>query len=99
VRLPRPLTELLRSGAGGRSLIERLSDPLDQALRVLFEDAVSGVVVLDREARIVRANAALRRLVARRVDLSPGQPGLSPSGKTSASTCGAFSARASKGMP
>jgi PAS domain-containing protein len=54
-----------------------MSDPLDDAIRALFEDGRSGVLVLDREGLIVRANTNLRRLVARRVDLSPTRPGLS----------------------
>ncbi len=55
-------------------LVDRLAGPLDELLRVLFQEASAGVLITDRSGRIVRANDLLRRMVSRRVDLAPGQP-------------------------
>lgn len=57
-------------------LIDRLAGPFDPLLSLLFQEAAAGILVLDRDGAIVRANDRLRRMVARRVDLSPGLPGL-----------------------
>jgi two-component system cell cycle sensor histidine kinase/response regulator CckA len=57
-------------------LIERLAGPFDPLLNLLFQETAAGILVLDRDGAIVRANDMLRRMVARRVDLSPGQPGI-----------------------
>ena len=57
-----------------RRLIDRLGGNLDPLVQMLFQDAGAGVLVVDREGGIVRANETLRRMVARRVDLSPGSP-------------------------
>ena len=55
-------------------LIDRLGANLDPLVQMLFQDLGAGVVVADRAGRIVRVNEALRRMVARRVELSPGAP-------------------------
>ncbi len=44
-------------------------------IHLLFEDAPFGALLLDPAGRIVRANAALRRMVGRGVDLSSGASG------------------------
>jgi two-component system cell cycle sensor histidine kinase/response regulator CckA len=55
-------------------LIERLAQPLDDMLKVLFQEATAGVLIVDHNGRIVRANDALRQMLGRRADVSPGQP-------------------------
>jgi two-component system cell cycle sensor histidine kinase/response regulator CckA len=69
---------MLRRMAGfGRRrqlLIDRLGGNLDPLVQMLFQDPGAGVLVVDREGAIVRANETLRRMLARRVDLSPGAP-------------------------
>ena len=55
-------------------LIERLAGPLDDMLQVLLQEASVGIAIIDRQGRIVRVNDALRRMVDRECDLSPGQP-------------------------
>jgi two-component system cell cycle sensor histidine kinase/response regulator CckA len=55
-------------------LIERLAQPLDDMLKVLFQEATAGVLIVDRTGRIVRANDALRQMLGRHADVSPGQP-------------------------
>ncbi|HUZ65239.1 MAG TPA: ATP-binding protein [Acetobacteraceae bacterium] len=60
----RPLSEV--------RLIDRLTDPVDPALRLILEDEAAGVLVLDRALRIVRSNAAMRLLVTAAADFSPG---------------------------
>jgi two-component system cell cycle sensor histidine kinase/response regulator CckA len=62
---PRPPPQLL---------IERLAQPLDDMLKVLFQEATAGVLIVDRNGRIVRANDALRQMLGRHADVSPGQP-------------------------
>lgn len=57
-----------------RRLIERLASPLDDMLQVLLQEAAIGIAIVDREGRLVRVNDALRRMVDRECDLSPGQP-------------------------
>jgi two-component system cell cycle sensor histidine kinase/response regulator CckA len=54
-------------------LIERLAQPLDDMLKVLFQEATAGVLIVDRNGRIVRANDALRQMLGRHADVSPGQ--------------------------
>ena len=46
-----------------RRLIDELATADHALLRVLFEDAQAGAVVIDRQGRIVRMNALLRRLL------------------------------------
>ncbi|MGH7067839.1 MAG: hybrid sensor histidine kinase/response regulator [Acetobacteraceae bacterium] len=53
-------------------LIERLSGPLDDLFRALFHDAPAGLLVVDRDGLIVRANAALARMAGRPQGLAPG---------------------------
>ncbi|HST73880.1 MAG TPA: ATP-binding protein [Acetobacteraceae bacterium] len=67
---------LLGRQAPPPSLVDRLAGPLDELLRVLFQEASAGVLIADRSGRIVRANDTLRRMVSRRVDLTPGQPAI-----------------------
>ena len=57
-----------------RRLIERLAGPLDDMLQVLVQQAGVGILVIDRESRIVRVNEALSRMSDCACDLSPGQP-------------------------
>ena len=57
-----------------RPLIDRLAAPLDDMLHVLVQESSVGIAIVDREGRLVRVNAALRRMVDRSCDLSPGQP-------------------------
>ncbi len=57
-----------------RTLIERLSAPLDDMLQVLVQEAGVGIAIIDHRGRIVRVNDALRRMVDSECDLSPGQP-------------------------
>jgi two-component system cell cycle sensor histidine kinase/response regulator CckA len=56
------------------TLVDRLAGPLDELLRVLFQETSAGVLIIDRSGRVVRANDTLRRMVPRRVGLTPGQP-------------------------
>jgi two-component system cell cycle sensor histidine kinase/response regulator CckA len=56
------------------ALVDRLAGPLDELLRVLFQEASAGVLITDQSGRVVRANDTLRRMVPRRVGLVPGQP-------------------------
>ena len=72
-RLRKNLHRLI--GAPDR-LIDRLAGPFDPLLSLLFQEAAAGVLVVDRAADIVRANETLRRMVARRVDVSPGMPSM-----------------------
>ncbi len=57
-----------------RLLIERLAAPLDDMLQALVQDSSVGVAIIDRQGRLVRVNEALRRMVDRECDLSPGRP-------------------------
>ncbi len=57
-------------------LIDRLAGPFDPLLTLLFEEAGAGILVLDLAGKIVRANEKLRRMVARRIPLSPGSSGM-----------------------
>ncbi len=58
-------------------LIDRLAQPLDDLGQVLFEAASDGVLTLDGDGRIVRANATLRRMLGETADLAPGRPAVS----------------------
>ncbi len=64
-----------RRAAPSRRLIERLAAPLDDMLHVLLQESAAGLAIVDRHGRLVRVNEALRRMVDRSCDLSPGQPG------------------------
>ena len=55
-------------------LLDRLGGKLDPLVQMLFQDPGVGVLVVDHDGGVVRANETLRRMVARRVDLSPGAP-------------------------
>ncbi len=55
-------------------LIDRLAQPLDDLGQVLFEAASDGVLTLDGDGRIIRANATLRRMLGETADLAPGRP-------------------------
>ncbi|MBV9735114.1 MAG: response regulator [Acidisphaera sp.] len=65
-------------GAGSTAprLIEQLARPPDALMEVLFQGAGTGVLIIDGAGRIVRANDALRQMLSRHADLSPGQPAL-----------------------
>ena len=52
--------------------MDRLADPTDDLLRLLVDQSATPLAVVDRGGRIVRVNDALRRLVSRHCDLSPG---------------------------
>ncbi len=56
-----------------RQLIERLAGPLDDMLQVLVQEASVGIAIVDHAGKLVRVNEALRRMVDRECDLSPGQ--------------------------
>ncbi len=60
--------------AGPRKLIERLAGPLDDMLQVLVQESSVGIAIVDRNGKLIRVNEALRRIVDRECDLSPGQP-------------------------
>lgn len=62
-------------GTSGR-LIDRLAGPFDALLNLLFEEAGTGILVMDLAGKVVRANETLHRMVARRIDLSPGSAGM-----------------------
>jgi two-component system cell cycle sensor histidine kinase/response regulator CckA len=55
-------------------LLDRLGGKLDPLVQMLFQDPGVGVLVVDHDGGVVRANETLRQMVARRVDLSPGAP-------------------------
>ena len=56
-----------------RQLIERLAGPLDDMLQVLVQESSVGIAIVDKAGKLVRVNEALRRMVDRECDLSPGQ--------------------------
>ncbi len=53
-------------------LIDRLASPHDDMLRLLVHQATNGIAIIDCHARLVRVNRALRRMVGKACDLSPG---------------------------
>jgi two-component system cell cycle sensor histidine kinase/response regulator CckA len=53
-------------------VLDDLTSRSDAAMRVLFDGAESGLLLVDRGGRIVRANAALRAMLAADVDLAAG---------------------------
>jgi PAS domain-containing protein len=53
-------------------VLDDLATSSDAAMRMLFDGAVSGLLLVDRRGRIVRANAALRAMLAADVDLAAG---------------------------
>ena len=55
------------------SLIDRLSGPADGLLQVLMQDSALGLAAIDRNGRLVCANEALRRMLDRGCDASPGR--------------------------
>jgi two-component system cell cycle sensor histidine kinase/response regulator CckA len=55
-------------------LIDRFVGPLDDALRLLFEDPSAGRMVVDRQGRLTRASARLQRMVGNALSLEPGMP-------------------------
>ncbi len=55
-------------------LLDRFVGPLDEPLRLLFEDPSAGRLVADRHGRLVRASAGLQRMVGAALDLVPGTP-------------------------
>ncbi len=57
-------------------LIDRFGGPATETMRLLFDESPSGMVILDRGGRILRANESLARLVGERARLAPGQSGL-----------------------
>ena len=65
---------LLGGPAPAAPLVDRLAGPLDELLRVLFQEASAGVLITDQSGRVVRANDTLRRMVPRRVGLVLGLP-------------------------
>ena len=64
----------LRRRPTGRLLIDRLAAPLDDMMHILVQESSVGIAIVDREGRLVRVNEALRRMVDRSCDLSPGRP-------------------------
>jgi two-component system cell cycle sensor histidine kinase/response regulator CckA len=59
-------------GARPARVLDDLATRSDAAMRLLFDTAESGLLLVDSAGRIARANAALRRLLAAEVDLVPG---------------------------
>ena len=57
-------------------LIDRLGGPPDELMAMLLDDSPSGVLVVDGGGLVVRANAALCRMIGWRPDLPVGQPAL-----------------------
>lgn len=58
--------------SGPPRLIDRLASPDDDMLRLLVHQAANGIAIIDRHARLVRVNRALRRMVGTACDLSSG---------------------------
>ncbi|MBN8890819.1 MAG: hypothetical protein BGP12_15660 [Rhodospirillales bacterium 70-18] len=67
--LPRWLRALLPQPP---RLIDQLAGAEDAVLRVLFEEASTGALIVDRAGRVVRANALLRKLLGEAGDLAVG---------------------------
>ena len=74
VRLARLRRLLVRQKPPALRLIDRFVGPLDEPLRLLFEDPSAGRVVADRQGRLVRASAGFQRMLGAALDLSPGTP-------------------------
>jgi two-component system cell cycle sensor histidine kinase/response regulator CckA len=53
-------------------VLDDLASRSDAAMRVLFDGAISGLLLVDRGGRIARANASLRAALAADVDLAVG---------------------------
>ena len=67
------MLRLVRLGRQRRQLLlDRLGGKLDPLVQMLFQDPGVGVLVVDHDGGVVRANETLRRMVSRRVDLSLG---------------------------
>jgi two-component system cell cycle sensor histidine kinase/response regulator CckA len=79
-RLARVLARLTprRQRAPAMRLIDRLSGPADPLTAALLDDAPTGVLVVDREGRLLRGNAALARMLGAGSGLAGliGQPAL-----------------------
>ena len=63
-----------RATPGALDVLDRLKNPADDMLRVLVEQSPIGMAVIDGQGRLVRVNAALRRLISRDCDISAGNP-------------------------
>jgi two-component system cell cycle sensor histidine kinase/response regulator CckA len=74
VRLARLRRLLARTKPPALRLIDRFVGPLDEPLRLLFEDPSAGRLVADRQGRVVRASAGLQRMLGGALDLAPGTP-------------------------
>jgi two-component system cell cycle sensor histidine kinase/response regulator CckA len=71
--LPGSRATLVRLFAARPSrILDDLATRSDAAMRVLFDGATSGLLLVDRAGRIARANPALRAMLAAEVDLAPG---------------------------
>ena len=57
-----------------RTILSRVADPREPAARLLFDDGAAGMLLVAADGTALRANEALRAMLARRVDLSAGQP-------------------------
>ena len=70
------LARLLRRRRPRRqpALLRQLASPLTGLPALLFDATGTGLVVIDRAGRVVRANAVLRDMLGLLVDLSPGAP-------------------------
>jgi len=69
---PRQILAQLLAGKPAR-LIERLAGTTDPVSLLLLRDPAGGILLADATGAILHANETLRRMLARRVDLSPGQ--------------------------
>jgi two-component system cell cycle sensor histidine kinase/response regulator CckA len=64
------LVRLLRARPAG--VLDDLATRSDAAMRLLFDTADVGLMLVDAAGRIARSNPALRRMLAADVDLTPG---------------------------
>jgi two-component system, cell cycle sensor histidine kinase and response regulator CckA len=87
--LPGSRTALVRLFATKPSgVLDDLAGRADTAMRVLFDSASAGLLLVDRAGRIARANPALRAMLHAEVDLSAGGVAVSifaPDDRTAAS--------------
>ena len=68
----RLLRRLLLGRRASRRLIDRLSQPLDDMMQLLFQDSTEGILVVDATGMIVRGNDRLREMLDARIVASPG---------------------------
>jgi two-component system cell cycle sensor histidine kinase/response regulator CckA len=54
-------------------LIDRMAEPNDEMVQLLFEHSTAGKAIMDRQGRVVRANSALSALLGPDVDCSVGR--------------------------